>query len=187
MRKRLLALLLAAAALTLPAAAWTAEVDYMEIMLISAVGGDWEMGQYAQFARNEKIDAQGLDNPKVAYEDLFLLARVLSLPQNGQQHSPDWKMRVGEVVLNRVASPDWPDTVAEVIYQDGEWGETQLSELEALLPDRETARIAQCLLEGERVLNDGDVLYAGQRQGGGLHSALYEENLGWTYFSFGNS
>ena len=163
--------------------AFCAQTDYMELMLCAAQEGDWERGQYAQFARDEKIDAEERTETKIAYEDLFLLARALSWPEHGTV----WKYYVGEVVLNRVADPGWPDSMAEVIYQPGEWGDIHGQKLSALLPDWETARIAQRLLEGERLLDDPGVLYAGTAlQGSGLCAALYEEPAGWSYFCFGD-
>ena len=56
-------------------AIYDAEVDYMELMIECAAAGDWEMGQYAQFGRDAKIDAEGIDAKKISYEDLYSLLR----------------------------------------------------------------------------------------------------------------
>ena len=51
--------------------------DYGELMIEAAASGDGEAGLEAEAARNEKIDFFGLDEEKISYEDLALLAKVI--------------------------------------------------------------------------------------------------------------
>lgn len=48
-------------------------------------------------------------------EDLYLLASIIHGEARGEPY--EGQVAVGAVVLNRVASPDFPNTIAEVIYQ----------------------------------------------------------------------
>lgn len=50
-------------------------------------------------------------------EDLYLLASIIHGEARGEPY--EGQVAVGAVVLNRVASPDFPNTIAEVIYQPG--------------------------------------------------------------------
>lgn len=84
--------------------------DYGELMIEAAASGDGEAGLEAEAARNEKIDFFGLDEEKISYEDLALLAKVIHTEAGSAWLSMEWKMAVGEVLLNRVASPEFPDT-----------------------------------------------------------------------------
>lgn len=55
--------------------------------------------------------AAGSDN------DLYLLARMISAEARGEPYAG--QVAVGAVILNRVAHPSFPNTVAGVLYQDG--------------------------------------------------------------------
>lgn len=50
-------------------------------------------------------------------EDLYLLASIIHGEARGEPY--EGQVAVGAVVLNRVASPDFPNTIAEVIFQPG--------------------------------------------------------------------
>lgn len=52
-------------------------------------------------------------------DDLYWLAHIISAESQGEPM--EGKIAVGNVVLNRVASPDFPDTVYDVIF-DPRWG-----------------------------------------------------------------
>ena len=52
-------------------------------------------------------------------DDLYWLSRIISAESRGEPL--EGQIAVGNVVLNRVASPDFPDTVHGVIF-DSRWG-----------------------------------------------------------------
>lgn len=54
-----------------------------------------------------------------ASEDLYWLSRIISAESRGEPF--EGQIAVGNVVLNRVASPDFPDTIYDVIF-DERWG-----------------------------------------------------------------
>lgn len=167
------------------AAEYEPETDYMAQMMDCAVVGDADCGRQLAEARNTKIDKLGLTYLKIAWDDLYLLSKLITAEAGSYWLSDDWKMSTGEVVLNRVASPEFPDTIREVIYQDGQYYNMSDQYFEKLRPNARCVNAAQRLLEGERVLNDPSVVFqANFPQGSGTHTALYDRYLGWTYLCF---
>lgn len=52
--------------------------NYSEIMIISAINGDVVTGTQAEQDRNVKIDEQGLSYPKIKFNDLFLVSKIMT-------------------------------------------------------------------------------------------------------------
>ncbi len=175
-----------AVCLAAPASAvWDA--DYGERMIECALSGDRERGLLYERLRNAKIDALGLDAPYIAYDDLVLLAQVIHT-EAGSAWLPDkWRLAVGEVVLNRVASPEFPDTLEEVVFQPGQYSAADRGWFEALIPYRSCLEAALRLLGGERVLRDPRVVFqSGGKQGSGVALELTDSVYGSTYFCYTN-
>ena len=176
--------LLISAVLLTPAAAYDPEADYMEQMIQSVMDGDTAAGIAAEQARNEKIRQQDLSYPCIAFDDLLLLSRVIYREAGSNWLSEEWKMSVGEVVLNRVASPEFPDTVREVVMQPGQYGGL-CSDFRSLKPSRECVEIAVRLLSGERILNAPSVVFqSNDCLGGGIFQKLIDRELGVTYLCY---
>ena len=175
----LLTLLTAAA---LPAAAdYDPEVDYMERMIVAAQCGDTEAGREAQARRDEKIAALGIALPSVSYDELDLLSRLVYSEAGSGWLDEHWKMAVGEVVLNRMASPEFPDTMPEVIGQRGQYSHA----VNYVLPNYESVIAAKKLLEGQRVLENPAVVFqSNERLGSGVFLELKDEYLGSTYLCY---
>lgn len=171
--------LLAAA---LPAAAeYDPEVDYMERMITAVQCGDTEAGEEAQARRDEKIAALKLDLPGVDYGELSLLSRLIYSEAGSDWLDEHWKMAVGEVVLNRMASPEFPDTMREVIDQRGQYSRA----VNYVLPNYASVIAAKKLLEGERVLENPAVVFqSNARLGSGVFLELKDEYLGSTYLCY---
>lgn len=55
-------------------------------------------------------------------EELDLLSRLIY--SEGGTESYDTKLKIGSVVMNRVEAKDFPDTIREVIYQEGQFAVT---------------------------------------------------------------
>ena len=159
-------------------------VDYSEIMIVSAINGDVVTGTQAEQDRNAKIDKQGLSYPKIKFNDLFLVSKIMTAEAGSYWLSDEWKMAVGEVLLNRVASPEFPNTVEECIYQPGQYYSKNSSYFKKLLPWERETRLAWRLLEGERHLEPSVVFQANFTQGGGTFKSFYDKYLGWTYFCY---
>lgn len=166
-------------------AAYDAKTDYMQTMIISATTNNTESGITAQNARNEKIKALGLDTnyAPISFEDLHLLSKVIYAEAGSEWLSDEWKLSVGEVVLNRRTSPEFPNTISEVIYQRGQYYAVSSGYFQDIVPSERCVRLALRLLEGERVLNDASVVFQSNfPQGSGIYRQFWDQYLGTTYF-----
>ena len=158
-------------------------VDYSEAMIEAAISGDDEAGMLAQSCRNEKIEALELDEPRFEYKDLLLLSRLIHTEAGSAWLPEVWRMAVGEVVLNRVASPEFPDTLEECIFQPGQYSAADEKYFEILTPYRWCVASACHLLRGERVLDEPSVVFqSGGTQGSGVFLELNDSVYGSTYF-----
>lgn len=183
--KKLVSLLLA---LTLVCAAPIAaqagddpDAPYVERMIAAAEAGDMEAGALAEAERNDNIDANGLDAPKFSFGDLWLLAKLIYAEAGSSWLPEEWKFCVGEVALNRVASPEFPDTLEKVVYQRGQYYPRASRYFARIVPGVTEIRIAARLLLGERHMEPDVVFQANFRQGGGVYMRLRDGILGSTY------
>lgn len=173
-----------AVSLAAPAAAvW--DTDYGERMIDCALAGERERGLLYERLRGAKIDALALDEPYIAYDDLVLLAQVIHTEAGSAWLPDEWRLAVGEVVLNRVASPEFPDTLEEVVFQPGQYSAADRDWFASLIPFRSCLEAALRLLRGDRVLNDpGVVFQSGGKQGGGVALELTDSVYGSVYFCY---
>ena len=162
------------------------EADYGALMIDAAASGDNAAGERWARLRDEKLDALGLGLARVAYSELLLLARVIHT-EAGSYWLPDkWRMAVGEVVLNRVASAEFPNTLEEVVFQPGQYaGAADREWFCSIVPFRSSVEAAWRLLNGERVLKDKSVVFQStERQGSGTALELRDSLYGSTYFCY---
>jgi len=191
-RKRLIAVILAAAFLLSiiiciagSARADEPDTNYLYYLEAAAVNGDAETGQAIEAARNAKIDRSGLTYSKINWEDLYYLSKIIYAEAGSDWLSDEWKMAVGEVVLNRVTNPDFPDTIKDVIFQPGQYYGSGSAHFRNLRPSWRCVELAVRLLEGERVLNNPKVVFQSNTpQGSGIYRAYHDKYLGWTYFCY---
>lgn len=176
MKKYILALTVLALMLNLCPCAEAEEDIYLDILLRAAASGDVEAGRAAERCRRE------LSDENISFDELYLLARVIYSEAGSEKLCTELREKVGSVILNRAASPEFPDTVEEVIYQDGQYAEVMTDTFKyCTYPGRECAEIALRLLRGERYLPEYVVFQANFRQGGGVW-AEYPSEYGVTYF-----
>jgi hypothetical protein len=168
-------------------AAYETDVDYLELMAAAVVAADYEAGVAAESSRNEKIDNMKIGYTKINFEELTLLSKIIYAEAGSNWLSDEWKMCVGEVVLNRVASPEFPDTIKEVLEQPGQYYGRNSRYFNNLRPTEACVRAAIRLLEGERLMDPSVVFQANFAQGSGTHTAVYDRYLGWTYFCFSSN
>ena len=181
--KRILTILALLLLLGVPAAAdYDPGTDYMAQMMAAAQCGDAAAGETAELRRAEKIAGMGLEYPIVRFEELHLLSRIIYAEAGSAWLPMDWKMAVGEVVLNRVASPEFPDTVREVLEQPGQYYGKNSRYFNGLKPSAECVEAALRLLEGARILGEpGVVFQSNYRLGSGVYLELRDRYLGSTY------
>lgn len=168
-------------------AAFEPETDYMKLMMEAVAAGDEAAGLAAEAARAEKIAALGMELPEISYEELNLLSKIICAEAGSAWLDLDWKMSVGEVVLNRIASPEFPDTMRGVLEQPGQYYGKNSPYFNSLKPFGESIEAAKRLLAGERVLCDSAVVFQSNgRQGSGVFRELRDAYLGSTYLCYSN-
>ena len=133
----------------------------------------------------EHIEEMHPQEDPISYEDAILLAKIMQAET--RPGWPDWAvMCVGEVVLNRVASPLFPNTVKEVLEQTGpiQYAPVHTDAWDEMLPEGEYVDLAIRLLRGERVLNDPDVVWQALYMQGSEIVNLYHDDVlnNTTYF-----
>ena len=115
-----------------------------------------------------------------------LLAQVIHTEAGSTWLPDEWRMAVGEVVFNRVASPEFPDTLEEVVFQPGQYSAADRDWFEVLIPFRPCLEAALRLLGGERVIGDASVVFQSGGLQGGVALELYDSVYGITYFCYTN-
>ncbi len=153
---------------------------YLGEMCEAAVDGDIRAGQAAEEARTAAIQAGGTGAP-VSFAELWLLSRVIDAMAGSDWLTDDFRLCVGEVVLNRVASPEFPDTLYDVIYQKGQYTVVNSARFAYLVPRRECVEVALRLLLGERHMVPA-VVYQADCLQGELFTMFPDRQLGSTYF-----
>ena len=157
------------------------DTDYMAIMEQLCQTGDVAIGERIATLRDKKIDILHRTEKKVSFNDLFLLSKIITQEAGSSWLSMDWKMSVGEVLLNRVASPEFPNTIAECIYAPGQYAGVGNGTFDGTLPYANCVTAAKRLLSGERILNDSSVVFQANFTQGEVAKVLQDDVLGNTY------
>ena len=166
----------------LNAKAYDMSLDYSSLMADCVAISDYKMGEWYENARNIKISKYG--GVRWSYEDLELLSKIIEA-EAGMNWLDDYiRICVGEVVLNRVDSPEFPNTIHEVIYQEGQYHHAELGILHEVVPTEKSINTALRLLNGERVINDKRVVFQSNYILGEIYQAIYDELLGYTYLCY---
>lgn len=140
--------------------------------------------EVAEVVAEDQPDIFSAPQPQYSESDLMLLAKVIYAEAGSDFLSDEWKMCVGEVVLNRVASPEFPNTIPDVVYQPGQYHGARSGYIASLIPSERCIEIAKRLLDGERIMEPSVVFQANFKQGSGVYKALYDSHPGWTYFCY---
>lgn len=163
------------------------ERDYLSEMAAYCLKGDISGGIEAEQKRNLKISMTGSSAERISFEDLYLLSKIITVEAGSDWLPMEWRMMVGEVLLNRVASPEFPDTMAECVYQAGQYASGSDPGFPELLPNQNAVEAAVRLLSGERVIRDPSVVFQGNtEQGSGVYRMMTDDILGTTYFCYSN-
>ena len=157
------------------------DANYMLSMQECCMSGDFAEGEELERLRNLKIEQMGMSEPQIAFSDLFLLSKLIASEAGSSWLSLDWKMAVGEVLLNRVSSPEFPDTIESCVYAPGQYSAVSAGIFPFILPDESSVIAAAHLLSGERVLNDDSVVFQSNFKQGEVFLVLHDDYLGDTY------
>ena len=142
-------------------------VDWKEGMVKAVAGDDQQTG----------ITAQEHLGGELLYDDLRLLAKIIACECG--PHWEDWGIiAIGEVVLNRVASPEFPDTIREVLYQTDpiQYEPVWKSGWEEFVPSERYVRLALRLLEGERTIGDPSIVFQALFEQGSEVVLIYHDD-----------
>ena len=191
-------------------------INYLMLMLKTVEDGSefaLQMGAIYEAQRNLKIDTEEIDCDKTDYfntytnaediktaiqnyiityngyteEEVTLLAKIIYAEAGSEWLSDEWKLCVGNILLNRVASPEFANTIAEVIYSPGQYYPKNSSYLKNLVPSERCVGLAKRLLAGERVLPPSVVFQSNYSYlGSGNYLVLNDKYLGTTYFAYSN-
>ncbi|MGN0982879.1 MAG: cell wall hydrolase [Candidatus Limivicinus sp.] len=163
----------------------TLELDmaahYLEEMGKAAVAGDIKAGRQAEQYRNEIIDQKGSGEAKIGFDDLYLLAKLICAEAGSDWLSDDFRLCVGEVVLNRVDSPEFPNTISEVVYQKGQYASAGTAAFTSLVPNQACVDAALRLMQGERLMAPS-VVFQSDHEQGEIFSMYTDRRLGTTFF-----
>ena len=163
----------------------TLELDmaayYLEEMGKAAVAGDMQAGRQAEQYRSEIIDQRGSGEGKICFDDLYLLAQLIYAEAGSDWLSEDFRLCVGEVVLNRVASPEFPNSISEVVYQKGQYASACTASFAGLIPSQACVNAALRLMQGERLMAPS-VVFQSDHEQGEIFSMYTDRRLGTTFF-----
>lgn len=163
----------------------TMELDmaayYLDEMSKAAVAGDTEAGRQAEQYRNEIIDQKGSGEAKISFDDLYLLAKLICAEAGSDWLSDNFRLCVGEVVLNRVDSPEFPNTVSDVVYQKGQYASASTAAFTTLVPSQACVDVALRLMQGERQMAPS-VVFQSDHEQGEIFSMYKDRRLGTTFF-----
>ena len=151
-------------------------------MLEAALAGDAEAGRAAAERRDRALDARGSLDTRIAFDDLLWLARLIAWEADSERIGMEWRECIGEVALNRVASPEFPDSVEEVVCQEGAYEGTDSEAFLTLTPDEDSLHAALALLRGERRLSPWVVWQSDRSLGARDYARYCDEEWGVMYF-----
>jgi N-acetylmuramoyl-L-alanine amidase len=114
--------------------------------------------------------------------DLWVLSHIISAEAGDDNCPHDLRVAVGSVVLNRVASDEFPDSIREVVYQQGQYSPTWNGAIERE-PSADSVAVAQMLLEEGTQIPADCVFQAEFVQGSGVY-ASYDTIYGTTYICY---
>ena len=163
------------------------KVDYFEAMIVCCADNNAISGRAVAAEWDARNAVTGEAQYHIDFDDFYLLSKIICNEAGSNWLSLEWKMMVGEVFLNRVASPEFPDTFAGVAYQPSQYSGANSQRFANMIPTEACAEAALRLLIGERIINDPSVIFqANFRQGSAVWKTLYDSKLGYTYLCHSN-
>ena len=156
---------------------------YLNEMTEAAAAGDVEAGRSAEEKRNAIIGASAAESDpgKISFDDLYLLSKVICYEAGSDWLTDEFRICVGEVIMNRVASPEYPDSIHDVVYQKGQYACVNSARFAGLVPTKECVDAALRLLCGERRMVPSVVFQSNELQGEPF-TMYTDRRLGTTYF-----
>jgi hypothetical protein len=126
----------------------------------------------------EETTCEIVEDENLNAYDLYYMAHLIYAEAGSSWCSDELQLYVGSVVLNRVESDQFPNTIRDVIYQDGQYACTWDGNFEKE-PDERAWKNAEIVLVHGSQLPDNVVYQAEFEQGSGVHC-----QIGNTYFCY---
>ncbi len=140
------------------------------IVLISICA--WQADPAYAYAQEDEIDSN----------DLYILSHIINAEAGDDNCSHELRIAVGSVVLNRVADPDFPNTIHDVVFQEGQYAPTWDGSYEKI-PSEDSIETAKYLLENGSQIPANCVYQANFEQGSGTWKP-FETIYGITYICY---
>lgn len=122
-----------------------------------------------RFGGKDGAEGDLQDEEELNSEEAELLARLVYAEAG--EDSDETQIAVASVILNRVASDSYPDTIAEVIYQDGQYPTVTSGAIDQEPDERARENARYVYQNGSQI--PSNVLYqSGDIQGSGLWAQL---------------
>lgn len=112
-------------------------------------------------------------------EDLYILSHVINGEAGSDWISDEEQLLVGNVVMNRVASDKFPNTIHDVVFQEGQYACTWDGNYEKT-PTPRAVENAKKVLQGERFCPENVLYQSTSIQGDGVYKQVDS-----TYFCYG--
>lgn len=171
-------------------ATYTAEYEedrnYMSEIITALTVGDLDTAESLNECRNAKIADLGGGYVTIDAYDLYLLGKIMTA-EAGNCPYDECPWGVGEVVMNRVASPEWdmPNTVEGVLTAPYQYYYPHMaSTFEKVQPTERCLKLALRLLEGERRMEPDVIFHSNSPIGSGTHSSYKHDGHSRLYFGF---
>lgn len=159
------------------------DMNYGLLMADAMANKEYDNAMIYEDIKNQRNQYLGIKD-NLSYDDLFLLSKVVDAEAGSSWLSDEHRLLVASVVINRVNSPEFPNTIYEVVYQDGQYAPVRKEWFDDILPSRDSVMAAYRILT-EGSIAPSDVVYqANFQQGSGTYNSIYDSKLGTTYFCY---
>ena len=159
------------------------DIDYRMLMANAIANGDYGHAMLYEDVKNQKNEQLGITD-NLTYDDLFLLSKIVEAEAGSSWLTEEHRLLVASVVVNRVNSPEYPNTIYDVIYQEGQYAPAGKKWFDELIPSRDSVMAAYKILTEGSVAPPDVVYQANFRQGSDIYHTIYDSKLGTTYFCY---
>ena len=159
------------------------DINYGLLMADAMANKDYDNAMIYEDIKNQRNQYLGIKDD-LSYDDLLLLSKIVDAEAGSSWLSDEHRLLVASVVINRVNSPEFPNTIYEVVYQEGQYAPVRKECFDDIVPSRDSVMAAYRILT-EGSIAPPDVVYqANFQQGSGTYNSIRDSKLGTTYFCY---
>lgn len=123
------------------------------------------------YIRGDYISYEEIEKLNYTERELYLMSHLIMGEAGSDVCSDKNQLYVASVVMNRVASDEFPDTIEEVIFQDGQYACTWDGNFYRT-PNERAIENAKIILQYGSMLPSNVVYQSGYPQGSGTHEKV---------------